>query len=119
MKLVIILAVSILWGCATQEADQPKIIKREISQQFKDYWYDGTAEINSYELQQSRYGQLHQGHAVLIFVTEDFSRSKQVKLDGPGNAVDDKASVLKLNLTKKFNTGIYPYAMMQILPRSF
>ena len=79
---------------------------------FGDYWYGGEAEITSYTLEQARYGEVHPGHAVLIFVTEDFSRSKQVKLDYPSRAGNDAAKVLKLNLTKKFNTGVYPYSIM-------
>ncbi|MDP7238046.1 MAG: hypothetical protein QGI34_15090, partial [Candidatus Latescibacteria bacterium] len=40
---------------------------------FGDYWYQGKAEITSYTLKQARYGEIHDGHVVLIFVTEDFS----------------------------------------------
>ena len=82
------------------------------SQEFKDYWYGGEAEITSYKLEQARYGELHEGYAVLVFVTEDFSKSKQVKLDNPQSAKDDAVSVLKLNRIKKFDTGIYRYSMM-------
>jgi len=84
----------------------------QLSDSFKNYWYAGKAELSSYKLNQARYGQIHDGSAVLIFVTEDFSKSKEVKLDHPENAGDDKLPVLKLNLTKKFVTGIYPYSMM-------
>jgi hypothetical protein len=80
---------------------------------FKQYWYAGKAEVNSYNLVQSRYGEPRKGKAVLIFVTEDFSERKQVKLDDPSKASNDKVSVLKLNFTKNFITGIYPYSMMQ------
>ncbi|GIV57118.1 MAG: hypothetical protein KatS3mg042_0031 [Rhodothermaceae bacterium] len=79
---------------------------------FAAYWYRGEAELTSYTLEQARYGEIHPGKAVLIFVTEDVSRTKQVKLDRPEQAGDDRVKVLKLNLTKKFNTGIYPYSMM-------
>ncbi len=79
---------------------------------FGAYWYRGEAEITSYALEQARYGEVHRGHAVLIYVTEDLSRSKQVKLDNPGAAGSDRVPVLKLNFTKKFNTGLYPYSMM-------
>ncbi|MEM7350238.1 MAG: hypothetical protein AAF657_05495 [Acidobacteriota bacterium] len=79
---------------------------------FSDYWHQGKAEITSYTLEQARYGEVHPGHAVLIYVTEDFSRSKQVKLDRPGAAGADRVPILKLNFTKKFLTGIYPYSMM-------
>ena len=82
------------------------------TQEFKDYWYDGKAEITSYRLEQARYGELHEGYAVLVFVTEDFSKSKQVKLDNPASAKDDSVNVLKLNRIKKFDTGIYSYSMM-------
>ena len=79
---------------------------------FGDYWYKGKAEITSYNLKQARYGELHDGDAVLIFVTEDFSEKKQVKLDRPGEAGDDAVKVLKLNALRNFNTGVYPYSTM-------
>ncbi|MEM0938202.1 MAG: hypothetical protein AAF600_00355 [Bacteroidota bacterium] len=79
---------------------------------FNGYWYAGEAEISSYELQQVRYGEIHQGTSVLVFVTEPFSKNKQVKLDDWRNKSEDNVSVLKLNMTKKFLTGIYPYSMM-------
>ena len=82
------------------------------SEDFKDYWYDGKAEITSYKLEQARYGEFHEGYAILVFVTEDFSKSKQVKLDDPQNAKGDDVKVLKLNRIKKFDTGIYRYSMM-------
>lgn len=80
--------------------------------EFKDYWYSGKAEITSYKLEQGRYGELHHGYAVLVFVTEDFSKHKQVKLDNPENAKEDAVKVLKLNNIKKFDTGIYRYSIM-------
>lgn len=78
-------------------------------EQFGKYWYDGTAEISSYALTQARYGELHEGEAVLVFVTEPFSAAKHVKLDKP---TQEAVTVMKLNFTKKFITGIYPYSMM-------
>jgi hypothetical protein len=83
-----------------------------ISSDFKSYWYAGNAEVSSYNLIQNRYGEERKGKAMMIFVTEDFSKSKQVKLDNPDLAGTDKVSVLKLNMTKNFVTGIYPYSMM-------
>lgn len=81
-----------------------------LSQQFKEYWYSNEAEITSYKLEQARYGEIRQGNAVLIFVTEPFLNEDQVKAD---NNNDDNINVLKLNTTKNFNTGIYPYSIMQ------
>lgn len=79
---------------------------------FAAYWYAGDAEITSFKLEQARYGEVRTGSAVLIFVTEPFSLAKQVKLDNPQSAQSDEQTVLKLNFTKNFITGIYPYSMM-------
>ena len=40
---------------------------------FNAYWYADQAEIRTYNLTQSRYGELHQGLATVIFVTETLS----------------------------------------------
>jgi hypothetical protein len=84
--------------------------KVPLKQDFKEYWYNGEAEITSFELSQERYGELRSGTAVLIYVTEDFLPEKQVKADNYSTA---NVPVLKLNSTKKFNTGIYPYSIME------
>lgn len=81
--------------------------------QWDAYWNQGKAEITNYDLKQARYGEVHDGHAVLIYVTEPFSKRKQVKLDQPGRAGADAVPVLKLNHTRKFNTGVYPYSVMR------
>ncbi|MDQ6755441.1 MAG: hypothetical protein M3004_00745, partial [Bacteroidota bacterium] len=92
-----------LYSCK-QKAEPP-------SEEFKQKWNAGKAELSSYDLQQARYGEIRNGEAVLIFVTEDFSTDKLVKLDEP-EKTNDKVRVLKMNMTKKFVTGIYPYSMM-------
>lgn len=83
--------------------------KKPLSEDFKAYWYAGDAEITSYQLEQARYGEMRDGHAVLIYVTEPFLPKIQVKAD---QSNPDNVSVLKLNATKKFLTGIYPYSIM-------
>ncbi len=82
----------------------------QVNKSFNTYWNQGKAEITSYELSQARYGELRHGKAVLIFVTEPFSEKLHVKKNKatPENSVP----VLKLNSVKKFNTGIYPYSIM-------
>jgi hypothetical protein len=57
-----------------------------------------------------RYGEKRKGKAMLIFVTEDFLSEAQVKANSKSETT---RSVMKLNSTKKFNTGIYPYSIMQ------
>ncbi len=76
------------------------------------YWYQGKAEVNSYQLIQARYGQLHKGDAVLIFVFEDQSKKSQIKLDDPISAGIDRQPSFKMNMMKRFNTGIYTYNLM-------
>lgn len=99
-------------ACATIIGTRCPEAPMDATDDFGAYWNQGKAEITSYKLTQARYGELREGHAVLIFVTEDFSRSKQVKLDNYEEAGDDRQKVLKLNLVKKFTTGIYPYSLM-------
>ncbi len=108
----------VVWGfivisCGEQQSTQPLgSSKAVITEEFKDYWYAGNAEVSSYNLLQNRYGEDRKGKAMMIFVTENFSINRQVKLDDPKSGGADKASVLKLNMTKNFVTGIYPYSMM-------
>ncbi len=80
--------------------------------EFNEYWYEGLAELSGYDLKQFRYSEVHEGTATMVFVTEPFSKKKQVKLDNPGQAGKDNLPVLKLNKTRNFLTGIYPYSMM-------
>lgn len=78
---------------------------------FSAYWNKGLAELNAYDLIQTRYGEQRQGEAVLIFVTENFLAGKQVKSEGAQTG-PSVIPVMKMNFTKKFITGIYPYSMM-------
>ncbi len=98
-----------LIACNYSNSQEPK---SEPPRDFNGYWYAGQAEITSFILEQARYGEIHSGEAVLVFVTEPFSQSKQVKLDNWRDQSPDNVSVMKLNMTKKFLTGIYPYSMM-------
>lgn len=93
-----------------QGADIQKKSVQGLSDEFKAYWFSGEAEITSYELEQARYGEIRKGKAVLVYVTEDFLPDVQVKADAQNAS---NIPVLKLNATKKFNTGIYPYSVMQ------
>lgn len=107
LLLFIIFSLS---GCENSNEEKELWQERHLTENFKDYWFAGEAEITSYELIQSRYGEPRNGKAVLIFVTEDFLPEAQVKADVRN---EDNISVLKLNATKNFITGIYPYSIMQ------
>lgn len=105
-KKVLFFLFILAFACGPEQRDEVDF------EQFGTYWFQGKAEISSFDLTQYRYGQAREGEAVFIFVTEDFSRKKQVKLDDPEAAGNDAVKVLKLNKTKDFVTGIYPYHMM-------
>ncbi|HKJ49730.1 MAG TPA: hypothetical protein VJ973_11600 [Christiangramia sp.] len=106
-KSIFIFLFLILASCASPSQEKRSL---QLSDEFKSYWYSGEAEITSYDLEQARYGEIRNGEAVLIFVTEDFLPEEQVKANSPD---DNNISVLKLNYTKNFITGIYPYSIMQ------
>lgn len=84
----------------------------EVDDAFWKHWGDGKAELAGYALSFSRYGQSRQGVAVTIFVTETLSRSLRVKADPGKHAADDVLPVMKLNLVRDFQTGVYDYNMM-------
>ncbi len=110
--ITLLLTITILISCKTnQESEVAKeqVSPRILSNEFKEYWFSGQAEITSYTLEQNRYGEMRPGTAVLIFVTEDLLPDVQVKSN---IKTETTQSVLKLNKTKNFNTGIYPYSIM-------
>lgn len=109
-RIILPLVAVLLSACHEKsDRDASRPLPHE-TEQFSKYWHVGKAEVNSYNLLQSRYGEQRKGKAVLIFVTEDLSKKLQVKLDNPSG--QNKINVLKLNFTKKFVTGIYPYSLM-------
>jgi hypothetical protein len=112
MPKSIFLSLSIaLWACQSPTMDWDTPI-RELHQDFGSYWFQGKAEISTFTLNQHRYGENVSGTAVLIFVSEDFSRENKVKVDRVKDQDPDQIKVLKLNATRDFLTGIYPYHTM-------
>jgi hypothetical protein len=98
-----IFVLSLLLFCVVWSA-------QSVDDAFRQYWFQQKAELTRYALKQARYGEIHQGEAVLIFVTEPFLTDKQVKYEHGDKS--KSLSVLKLNFTRKFYTGIYPYSLM-------
>lgn len=78
------------------------------SSAFWQAWGDGNAELSSYRATSSRYGAPREAELVLIYVTEPLDRATLVKDD----AAADPLHVLKLNVSEKFDTGVYPYSVM-------
>lgn len=113
--MLMVLAGLIFISCQTSTKNKVQNTEKvkfshDLSDEFKSYWFDGKAEVASYDLKQMRYGESREGTAVLIFVKEPFLVNEQVKANSTSELSFD---VIKLNATKKFNTGIYPYSIMQ------
>lgn len=79
---------------------------------FWSIWGDGQAELAGYDLTIPRYNQPRRGVAVTIFVTEMFSNSARVKADPGKHPPSDEFPVMKLNLMKDYQTGVYNYDEM-------
>lgn len=77
---------------------------------FATYWHQGLAELTRYRLRQARYGETHDGEAVLIFVTEPFLPGEQLKHEHGDHP--EAIGVLKLNAHRHFYTGVYPYSVL-------
>lgn len=116
MNIYTPLTISLLFIFCTSKTPEKKrftvstkVENQQKHKNFNTYWYAGKAEITSYKLTQARYGQIYEGTVVNIFVTEDFLPEKQVKADYQNKK---NVPILKLNSTKKYTTGIYPYSLM-------
>jgi hypothetical protein len=82
---------------------------------FDEHWHDGKAELDGYLLTVQRYGHPRRGRAVMIYVTEPLSAQKHVKVEDAQKNPADTIDVLKLNLLRSFQTGLYDYATMESL----
>jgi hypothetical protein len=120
MRLIAFVALIGIAACnRTPEQVTPKASTRRASNtgktdayfdsKFWSVWGDGKAELSAYRLTMPRYKQLRKGVAVTIFVTEPFSNSLRVKADPGKHGPGDEFPVMKLNLVKDYQTGIYDY----------
>ncbi|MCS6929574.1 MAG: hypothetical protein NZM43_08775 [Saprospiraceae bacterium] len=114
--LRLVAASAFLLSCCACVHRQANVENAKVEREFPaarpNYWHQGKAEISVFNVEQRRYGQLRAAQQVNIFVTEDFSARKQVKLDAPEAAGADRIPVLKLNALRRFTTGLYDYSVM-------
>ena len=103
-----VLAILALVALASSPSREPKTAGLG----FDARWHDGRAELDGYRYTITRYGEERRGQAVMIFVTEPWSRSKRVKVEDASKHPDDVLDVLKLNIVRDFQTGIYDYNTM-------
>ena len=114
-----LLFLGLLAGCtqpptgssaSTSTTPPPAPAAAPFTSNVSDYWYQGKAELNTYALTQARYGELREGTASVVFVSEDFLTDEQVKNDNYDNP--NSTPILKTNLIRRFTTGIYDYSVM-------
>jgi hypothetical protein len=88
----------------------PERPARRASGAFWEAWGDGRAELSGYRVRTPRYGALRDAEVVLVYVTEPLDRRTLIKDDAvpPEHALP----VLKLNVSMRFQTGIYPYSIL-------
>ena len=106
---VFIIFILVGLSASIAHADKSPQFGTYTQDQFHDYWYNHGAEMSRFSLKQMRYGEIHKGDAVLVFVTEKMNLATQIKADHSG-AQD--IPIIKLNAVRKFFTGIYPYSIL-------
>ena len=108
-RLPVVAAAALLCACTASAGPEPGADVSLAPSGFWDHWGDGRAELAGYVLRFPRYGEIRQGEAVLITVTEDFSARESVKSDRGGAGA---YPVLKTNQVMDFQTGVYDYNTM-------
>ena len=71
--MVLTILILVGWPATVVHSNNLSQLGTYTREQFQDYWYNHGAEISRYSLQQMRYGEIHEGDAVLVFVTEKIS----------------------------------------------
>ena len=97
-------------GVSTSRPAFPPRPERRASAEFNRVWRDGRAEMSGYRMIVPRYGALRPAELVLIYVTEPMDRRTWIKDDNV--PAEHRVDVLKLNISLKFETGIYPYSVL-------
>ncbi|MGQ0644035.1 MAG: hypothetical protein ACT4O3_00890 [Elusimicrobiota bacterium] len=105
-------ALVLAWPVLLASAALGPLQAAPFDREFWKHWGDGRAELAGYDLVYPRYGELRRGTAVLIYVTEPFSKSLRVKADPGRRPKSDEVPVLKLNAVLDFPTGVYDYNLM-------
>jgi hypothetical protein len=112
--LVLACALTLAIALALLEGGQrPSFPSRSVapaSAAFGAAWNDGNGELAGYKAVVPRYGALRVAELVLVTVTEPMNRRTWIKDDAARGA--DRVSVLKVNASLKFQTGIYPYSVL-------
>ncbi len=78
---------------------------------FWKLWGDGKAEMAVFDLKTPRYGELRQGSATLITVTETFLEKEKVKGSGSSSSAGN-LPVMKFAQIRDYQTGVYDYNLM-------
>jgi hypothetical protein len=112
LAAILAIALVVSAGCVPPSVGSERGLESlAVDDAFWSHWGDGRAEVATYDLVVPRYGEPRRGTAVAVFVTEPFLESARVKADHPAKS-DDSFQVVKLNLVKDFQTGVYDYNTM-------
>ena len=76
---------------------------------FWQEWGDGKAEVSSFILKYHRYEEQREGEAIVIFVNEEFLLDPPVKNEGKSGGIARTIPVMKTQVMKSFQTGVYEY----------
>jgi len=107
-----VLPLLVAFSCSPAGGEPGAPVAAAADGEFESLWYDGHAELNGYRWRGSRYGQMRTGESVAIFVTETLGAKEHVKVDRPDEYRGDTLTVMKLNLVRDFQTGLYDYNTM-------
>lgn len=97
-------------GASPQRPLMPTTPRARASRAFWSSWGDGNAEMSSYRATVMRYGAPREAELVLIYVTEPHDRETLIKDDDV--PPERRVQMLKLNISLRFQTGIYPYSVL-------
>ena len=103
-------SIRVIWTCVFYMSLSSVALADENA--FWQHWSDGKAEVSAYRVTQKRYNEYRDGTVFLIYVTEPFSKSRQIKVDYYDGKNPDHTIALKLNIIENFQTGIYDYRLM-------
>lgn len=106
---MIVLAGCLATGIAAATAEAGGTLP---SPSFLKYWKSGMAELSSYAITTSRYGESRRAQGVMVFVYEEIDDKTRIKVESDRVPPARRVPVLKLNNVLKFNTGIYDYSVM-------
>jgi hypothetical protein len=67
-KMLFFVFVSIFFTTTAGYSSEASFLGTYRHQQFQKYWFSGKGEISRFSLEQARYGEIHKGDAILVYL---------------------------------------------------